>query len=143
MENRWNRDLRQVAVRMVDLPPLVSEEPLSNPQAVIKLLADTFHEYDREVVAIVNLKSNLQPISMNIVSMGALDQSVVHPREVMKTAILSNAASILMVHNPSGKNGAKQTRHIDNRPHKPGMRTNGNSFTRPCNCWPKGFLLFV
>lgn len=99
MENRWNRDLRQVAVRMVDLPPLVSEEPLSNPQAVIKLLADTFHEYDREVVAIVNLKSNLQPISMNIVSMGALDQSVVHPREVMKTAILSNAASILMVHN--------------------------------------------
>ena len=104
MENRWNRDLRQVAVRMVDLPPLVSEEPLSNPQAVIKLLADTFHEYDREVVAIVNLKSNLQPISMNIVSMGALDQSVVHPREVMKTAILSNAASILMVHNhPSGK----------------------------------------
>ena len=104
MENRWNHDLRQVAVRMVDLPPLVSEDPLSNPQAVIKLLADTFHEYDREVVAIVNLKSNLQPISMNIVSMGALDQSVVHPREVMKTAILSNAASILMVHNhPSGK----------------------------------------
>ena len=104
MENRWNHELRQVAVRMVDLPPLVSEDPLSNPQAVIRLLADTFHEYDREVVAIVNLKSNLQPISMNIVSMGALDQSVVHPREVMKTAILSNAASILMVHNhPSGK----------------------------------------
>ena len=103
MENKWKHDLKQVAIRMVDMPPLVSEVPLNNPQAVIQLLADTFHEYDREVVAIVNLKSNLQPISMNIVSMGALDQSIVHPREVMKTAILSNASSILMAHfHPSG-----------------------------------------
>ena len=40
---------------------------------------------------------------MNIVSMGVLDQSMVHPREIFKSAILSNAHSMLMMHNhPSG-----------------------------------------
>lgn len=40
---------------------------------------------------------------MNIVSVGALNYAQVHPREVMKSAILSNAASIMVVHNhPSG-----------------------------------------
>ena len=40
---------------------------------------------------------------MNIVSIGTLYSSLVHPREVFKTAILSNAASIILFHNhPSG-----------------------------------------
>jgi DNA repair protein RadC len=37
------------------------------------------------------------------VSIGSLNQSIVHPREVFKTALLSNAAAILLLHNhPSG-----------------------------------------
>ncbi len=36
---------------------------------------------------------------MNIVSIGALDQAMAHPREVLKSAILSNAAAMLLVHN--------------------------------------------
>ena len=37
------------------------------------------------------------------VSVGSLNQSVVHPREVFKTALLSSAASIILVHNhPTG-----------------------------------------
>jgi DNA repair protein RadC len=31
-----------------------------------------------------------------------LNQSIVHPREVFKTALLSSAAAIILVHNPSG-----------------------------------------
>jgi len=42
-------------------------------------------------------------IGINTVSMGSLTASVVHPREVMKPAILSNAAALLCCHNhPSG-----------------------------------------
>jgi hypothetical protein len=42
-------------------------------------------------------------IGINTVSMGSLTASVVHPREVMKPAILSNAAALLLCHNhPSG-----------------------------------------
>ena len=37
------------------------------------------------------------------VSVGTLNSSVVHPREIFKAAILSNAASLILVHNhPSG-----------------------------------------
>ena len=41
---------------------------------------------------------------MNIVSLGTLNSSLIHPREVFKSAILSNAAGIMLIHNhPSGK----------------------------------------
>jgi len=40
---------------------------------------------------------------MDIVSIGSLNQSIVHPREVFKTALLSSAAAIILVHNhPTG-----------------------------------------
>ena len=58
---------------------------------------------DRELFCIVNLQADLKPINMNVVSVGALDHAVTHPREVFKSAILSNAVGILMIHNhPSG-----------------------------------------
>src|SRR3954465_4897428 len=42
-------------------------------------------------------------IGMNTVSIGTLSESLVHPREVFKGAILANAAGIIVVHNhPSG-----------------------------------------
>lgn len=42
-------------------------------------------------------------IGLNTVTIGILDSSLVHPREVFKPAILSNAASIVLAHNhPSG-----------------------------------------
>ena len=104
MENDKLFQLDQAAIRMVKTPPLYSDVPLNNPDAVIKVMADTLKDYDREVFAVVNLRSDLKPINVNIVSMGALDQSLVHPREAMKSMILSNAASVLLVHNhPSGK----------------------------------------
>jgi DNA repair protein RadC len=42
-------------------------------------------------------------IAMDIVSIGSLNQSIVHPRSVFMTACLSNAAAIILVHqHPSG-----------------------------------------
>ena len=99
MENRKSFHLDQAAIRMVKEPPLYSEFPLNTPQAVVKLLADIYKDYDREVFTVVNLRPDLKPINLNIVSIGALDQAMAHPREVMKSAILSNASSIMLVHN--------------------------------------------
>jgi DNA repair protein RadC len=40
---------------------------------------------------------------IDCVSIGSLNQSIVHPREVFKTALLSSAAAIILVHNhPTG-----------------------------------------
>lgn len=99
MENRKSFHLDQAAIRMVKEPPLYSEFPLNSPQAVVKLLADIYKDYDREVFTVINLRPDFKPINLNIVSIGALDQAMAHPREVMKSAILSNASSIMLVHN--------------------------------------------
>lgn len=91
--------LDKVAIRMVKEPPLFSEVPINSPQAAVKMMADTLKDYDREVFAIINFRPDLKPINVNFVSMGALDQSLVHPREAIKSMVLSNASSVMMVHN--------------------------------------------
>ena len=96
-------ELDQVAIRMVREKPLYSTEPIDSPEKAVKLLADAIRDYDREVVCVINLNSALQPINLNICSMGAIDRAIVSPREVLKSSILSNASSVMLFHNhPSG-----------------------------------------
>ena len=96
--------LNNVAIRLVKEPPLHSDYPLDNPGAVVKLMADTLKDYDRELFAVINLQADLRPINVNIVSVGALEQSLVHPREVLKSTILSNVSCVMLCHNhPSGR----------------------------------------
>lgn len=95
--------LENVAIRMVKAPPLYSSEPLKTPMDVVRVLGKELEAYDREVLCVVNLRSDLAPINMNIVSMGSLNASIMTAREVFKSSILSNAGFIMMVHNhPSG-----------------------------------------
>ena len=92
-----------VNIRMVKEPSLYSSEKIKSPEDVLKVIADELATYDREVFAVLNLKSNGQAINLNICSMGTLDSSMVSPREVFKSSILSNAAAFIAIHNhPSG-----------------------------------------
>ncbi len=51
----------------------------------------------------MNLSTVGQPININVVSVGTLNASMISPREVFKSAILSNAAAFICFHNhPSG-----------------------------------------
>lgn len=60
-------------------------------------------ELDREGFWILCLDAKNKLIGINLVSLGSLSASVVHPREAFKTAILLNSAAILAGHNhPSG-----------------------------------------
>lgn len=45
----------------------------------------------------------IHPINFNIVSIGSLNASLVTGREVYKSAVLSNAARVIMLHNHRGK----------------------------------------
>ena len=92
-----------VNIRMVKEPSLYSAEKIKSPEDALKVIADELATYDREVFAILNLKSNGQPINLNICSVGTLDSSMVSPREVFKSTILSNSAAFIAIHNhPSG-----------------------------------------
>jgi DNA repair protein RadC len=58
---------------------------------------------DREHFMVAMLDQKNKVIGINTVSMGSLTASVVHPREALKPAILSNAAALVCCHNhPSG-----------------------------------------
>ena len=95
--------LNQVAIRMVKQPPLYSDVPMKNPETAIQVMNDFLSQMDRELFCIVNLQADLKPINMNIISAGCLNEAMAHPREILKTAILSNANSMMLFHNhPSG-----------------------------------------
>lgn len=92
-----------VNVRLVKEPSLYAETPVKSPSDVLRAVADELKLYDREVFAILNLKTNGQIINLNICSVGTLDSSLVSPREIFKSSILSNASAFIAVHNhPSG-----------------------------------------
>lgn len=58
---------------------------------------------DREAFVIIALDAKCRPTHISTISIGSLNASIVHMREVFKMAILANAHSIIAVHNhPSG-----------------------------------------
>lgn len=92
-----------VSIRLNKDAPLMSGHPVKSPEDAVKLIGQELCEMDREVVCIINLKSDGTPINCTFASMGALDRSVAHPRELLKATILSNASTMIMIHNhPSG-----------------------------------------
>ena len=76
---------------------------VKNPINVVKLAKELIGEVDREYVLVLNLNTNLEPNSIEVCGIGSLSEAVIHPREIFKSAILSSASKIIMVHtHPSG-----------------------------------------
>jgi len=58
---------------------------------------------DREQFWVLLLDTKHNVVGANCVSIGTIDASLVHPREVFKAAILANCSAIILAHNhPSG-----------------------------------------
>ena len=77
--------------------------PISTSVTAAALLAPCFKGIDREQFVICGLDAKHRIIGLNIVSIGSLTLSIVHPREVFKPLILMNACAALCAHNhPSG-----------------------------------------
>ena len=99
-----NNELPVVNIRMVKEPSLYSAEPIETSKDAAKLIGQELKELDREVFGVMNVKSDGSVINMNIVSIGTLNSTVISPRDVFKSCILSNAAGFIAFHNhPSGK----------------------------------------
>lgn len=64
--------LEQVSVRLVKEQPLLANEGITNPESAVRILADAFRDYDREVVGVVHLRNDNVPINMTIASIGTL-----------------------------------------------------------------------
>ena len=78
-------------------------EQVNCPTDVAAVLQEYFRDKDREEFLVVLLDAANTVTGLSRVSVGGLAASIVEPRQVFKTAILSNAAAIICVHNhPSG-----------------------------------------
>jgi DNA repair protein RadC len=71
----------------------------SQAQTIIRKLIETFGQSDREQFCVVLLNNKNEVIGLNIVSIGAVSYAPVHPREVLKPAILASATGMILAHN--------------------------------------------
>lgn len=80
-----------------------SRAVIKSPADVQELLMEEMRYLDREFFRLVLLNTKNQVISVENISVGSLNSSLVHPREVFKPAIKRSAAAIILTHNhPSG-----------------------------------------
>lgn len=74
----------------------------TSPIQIFETFQFLMHE-TKEYFISAHLDGKNRIAAVEIVSIGSLNQSIVHPREVFKTALLSSAAAIIILHNhPSG-----------------------------------------
>ena len=101
---------------------LYETRKISNPYDSYRLAKNFLADSDREKFVVVCLDTKNQPVSIEVVSIGTVNSSMVHPREVFKAAVLSNASKIICFHNhPSGStNFSKEDEVITERLQKCG-----------------------
>ena len=88
---------------------LYQTRTISSPKDAYEMIKEQLEGLDREQFIIACLNTKNEPTNITVVSVGSLNKAIVHPREVFKTAILSNAASIMAFHNhPSGETTPSQ-----------------------------------
>jgi len=95
--------LNVVRVKLIDDTPLFGNELIQSADDAIFLMQRELQNSDRETFCVLHLNAKGKPLSMSVVSVGSLNSTLVHPREVFKASILSNAAAVIFMHNhPSG-----------------------------------------
>ena len=99
-----------VSIKMVkESSFLYQTRKISSPKDAYEMIKEQLEGLDREQFIIACLNTKNEPTNITVVSVGSLNKAIVHPREVFKTAILSNAASIMAFHNhPSGETTPSQ-----------------------------------
>jgi len=95
-----NLEIVKIKMEMIrELPGKI----ISSPKDTYELIKEYLEYADREYCLVISLNTKNRVHNISIVSIGSINSSIVHPREVFKTAILSNASSIIIAHNhPSG-----------------------------------------
>ncbi len=102
--NTQGKRVNIVSIKLVKENSVIyKNRKIGSPSDAVELIRRFIESSDRELLIVCCLDTKNQPTAIHTVSIGSLNSSIVHPREVFKTAILSNSASIIIFHNhPSG-----------------------------------------
>jgi DNA repair protein RadC len=89
--------------RREELEPELKDFDVKDPEAVVKAIRSSIKDKAKEHFKLILLNPRNKIIGISTISMGTLNASLVHPREVFKDAITHSAASVVLAHNhPSG-----------------------------------------
>ena len=93
----------ELANRLEGYPEHGKKLSVKTPDEVVSLVRGRLRGKKKEHFLVLLLDTRGQLIKTSEVSVGSLDSSIVHPREVFKEAMSASAASVIFVHNhPSG-----------------------------------------
>jgi len=93
----------EISRRILSQSKLFNERKITSPQDVAEIFIPLLRDELKEKFILVCLNSANKIIAKEEISVGNLNSSVVHPREIFKAAIDHRSASIILLHNhPSG-----------------------------------------
>ena len=81
----------------------ISAQPMDKPELIYALLGAEMRTLERESLRVILLDTKHHLIRVEEISLGSLNETTAHPREILRPAILHAAFAFVLVHNhPSG-----------------------------------------
>ncbi len=94
--------ISEIALRL-NMDSKVKKFKLSGPRDVFVYMKKSIYKKEKEHLYVISLDSRNFAISADLVSVGTVNETLIHPREVFREAIYKNATYIILAHNhPSG-----------------------------------------
>ncbi|CAN5573195.1 DNA repair protein RadC [soil metagenome] len=90
----------------------LSREKIDTPELVYDLLAPEMRSLHKESLRVILLDTRYRLLGVQEVSLGSVNESIAHPRDVFRPAVIASAYAIIVVHNhPSGDPSPSQSDH--------------------------------
>lgn len=90
----------------------LARQKLDSPELVYDLVASEMRALHKESLRVILLDTRYRLLQIEEVSIGSVNESIAHPRDVFRPAIISSAYAVIVVHNhPSGDPSPSQSDH--------------------------------
>jgi DNA repair protein RadC len=90
----------------------LARQKLDSPELVYELMAPEMRALHKESLRVILLDTRYHLISREEVSIGSVNESIAHPRDVFRPAVVASAYAVIVVHNhPSGDPSPSQSDH--------------------------------
>jgi DNA repair protein RadC len=90
----------------------LSKQKLDSPELIHALLGAEMRQLRKESLRVVLLDTRYHLLRVEEVSVGSVNESIAHPRDVFRPAVIASAYAVIVVHNhPSGDASPSQTDH--------------------------------
>jgi DNA repair protein RadC len=90
----------------------LARQKLDAPELVYDLVASEMRALRKESLRVILLDTRYRLLQMEEVSIGSVNESIAHPRDVFRPAVIASAYAVIVVHNhPSGDPSPSQSDH--------------------------------